>query len=255
MINRKLLMNADTWYIQNGLLLHLDGIYNDSYINQTHTDNPTEWKDLSGNGNDFEMINTTTTQDAFVFNGSNSWGRNKFSLGNNDLHNCLYGVSSRTIEIVFKMNNTTVTQTIFLGKCANPTDATQSGAGLWYRPASKGFKVSGADGALSLPSLAGAPTERASFSTVYHYSNSNNYTLYNNLNQCEKGAAAGNMINSPYITIGARYNSKVGYPLNGEICAIRVYNRTLTTEERLHNYKLDIRRFGLDMTNLATIDE
>jgi hypothetical protein len=38
------------------------------------------------------------------------------------------------------------------------------------------------------------------------------------------------------------------FPLNGDIYAIRIYNRRLTSEEMLNNQILDNQRFGLGLT-------
>ena len=262
MISRRMLMafepeerpEVEEWYVQDGLVLHLDGIYNDSYVNQTHKDNPTVWNDLSGNGNHFYMYNSTTTEDSFKFSGSKScYGKNNFSLVDNELSDLLKGVKTRTIEIVCKLNNTDAAQTIFLGAgMASPIEDTA--AGMWYRPASNGMKISTADGSLSYPYTTTNPTQRNHYYATYNSSHSGIYDFAQNGVACSRGTAAGNMSNPTYITIGARYYNSIGYPLNGEICAIRVYNRQLTTQEKAQNLNLDIRRFGLSATPV-TVDE
>jgi hypothetical protein len=238
---------SETWYVQDGLVLHLDGIYNDSYINQTHTDNPTIWKDLSGNNYNFAMTNITTTQDSFIFDGT-AYGINDFDRSTSNLDKCLLGLSDKTIEVVFKMNTTSTSQVMFLGYNGDNNNISRSSNGLWYRPTSKGFKVSGVNGTISPPSTVDpVPTDRMVASVVCGANSGDDYTLYiNNGVGCPKGAAGGNMQNYPNISIGAKYStSGITYALNGEICAIRVYNRKLTDKERAHNFSIDKRRFDI----------
>lgn len=58
-------------------------------------------------------------------------------------------------------------------------------------------------------------------------------------------ATGGNMPTQAPYSIGGRMHATDGYPMQGEVCAIRYYNRVLTADERLANYNLDKERFNI----------
>lgn len=220
-------------YIKDGLVLWLDG---ESQLDDSSIING--WKDLSGNAYQAELQNVVKNADAISFNDADSLGIISSSVAGG----VLTGICERTIEIVCKLNNTDNIQVIFLG-AGKTTPAENSAAGLWYRPASKGLKVGTSDA--QCPSLVTSDSllGRASYSIVYGDTDLNDYVLYQNGTECQKGTAEGSMYNPTYTTIGCRYYNSYSYRLSGEICCIRVYDRKLSVAEREHNLQIDRRRF------------
>lgn len=235
--------DSDEGYIRDGLVLYLDG--EDDLVRNVPTDlgNATVWSDRAVLGQKAATAALTHTENAMLFNGTNSRCRidptEEISLSG-----VLSGLKDRTIEIVCKLNNTESVQTVFLGKGNATSTEDKLGVGLWYRPASGGMKVSTISNQQSSVVSAESVLERASYSVIYGEKNINDYTLYQNGVECVKGEAAGNMNNPTYTTIGSRYYSdSYSYFMNGEINCIRVYDRKLTDAEREHNLTIDRRRF------------
>lgn len=226
-------------YVKDGLALWLDGIDNGG--EGVHLTDLTEWKDLSGNGCNFALNDVTATDKAVCFNGSSSYGR----ISNDNLATLLTGLKERTVEVVCKLNNTSNVQVIFLG--LGNTGVSNGSAGLWYRPASSGFKVTSYSNK-PVP-VSDNITEACSYSIVFGNSDSNDYSFYQNGNAMSLASSAtGTMANLTATTIGARlYSGSYGYFMNGEIYSIRVYDRQLTESERLQNLMLDRKRFGISL--------
>lgn len=229
-------------YVKDGLVLYLDAEESLMLMN-IDSETARVWNDRAISGQRARVDAVTQTEKALLFDGVNSRGIIDLTEYIS-LLGVLTGIQERTIEIVCKLNDTEATQTVFLGKGA-ATDE-NGAAGLWYRPASGGFKAGTFTN--QAPSIVSNVTERASYSTVYGTENINDYILYHNGVECPKGEVAGNMNNYTYLTIGSRYyNDTYSYRLKGEINCIRVYDRKLSDEERAHNLEIDKRRFDLNV--------
>jgi hypothetical protein len=91
-------------YITSGLVVHLDGINNTGTGHSTGT---TIWKDLTNNGNDFSLYNSSTiTGTSLLFNGSNQYARSLKTLN-------LTPYDSVTVEVFIKPNSITTNSMIF----------------------------------------------------------------------------------------------------------------------------------------------
>ncbi|MDO4418964.1 MAG: hypothetical protein Q4B92_01215 [Ruminococcus sp.] len=232
-------------YVKDGLVLWLDA--QEPFI--VMYDNAGEkiriWRDRAISGQKSNVGGVSQTKDSVFFDGVNS--RSKILDEEYiNLTGVLSGLNDRTLEVVCKLNNSDDVQVLFLGK-GTAASAENGAAGLWYRPSSAGFKVGTWDSAS--PVLVSDVTERASYSIVYSNEDLNSFDFYRNGTECVKGETAGSMYNT-MTTIGARLNkdgSTWEYRLSGEICSIRVYNRKLTEQERLHNLAIDTRRFNLNV--------
>lgn len=232
-------------YVKEGLVLWLDG--EESVMSLTEEDGTSIriWCDRAVSGQKANIGGVTQSEDAVVFDGVNGRGK-LMDTEYINLTGILSGLQDRTVEIVCKLNDTDSVQTVFLGK-GMTASAEIGAAGLWYRPASGGFKVGTWDESPSVP--ISNVTERASYSIVYGIDSLTDFMFYQNGVECPKGAAEGNMYTT-MTSIGARLktdNETWQYRLNGEICCIRVYYRKLTDAERAHNLEIDKRRFNLNV--------
>ncbi len=232
-------------YVKDGLVLWLDAQEPFIVMTDDNGDKIRVWPGRAISGQKASVGGVTQTEDSVVFDGINS--RSKILDEEYvNLTGVLSGLNDRTLEIVCKLNSADDVQVLFLGK-GIATSAESGAAGFWYRPLSEGFKVGTWDAAS--PVLVSDVTERASYSIVYSSTGLNDFDFYRNGTECVKGQTAGSMYNT-MTSIGARLNkdgSTWGYRLNGEICSIRVYNRKLTEQERLHNLAIDTRRFDLNV--------
>lgn len=205
-------------YIQDGLVFHLDGIERGD----------SGWTDLIG-GKKFTLYNCTLNDDNVEFNGTSSYGKASGKLA---------GDSSGTIEAVFTTDNFVTTSDFDL-------DVLYFGDS--YGPNLQLVKYSGEEAiSTTLSDQYKNPIDKVkmvSASRVSPYPGIINgvYTPKYTIKNLSRSSAS-------YIYLG-HYTNKY---LQGKIYSIRRYNRSLTTEERLHNQLLDIQRFKLP-TNFETV--
>lgn len=210
-------------YIKDGLVLWLDGIENSR---SGHVSTPLSvWEDLMDNY-DFTLIYGTALNphpDNIPFNSQ--------CYANSDLLSVLYSYNKCTLEVVFRCADSSA-QSVFMGQTKQ----------FWYRKASNGICTS----ASGYPFYTDSPTTKASYSVIYDKSDQDNNILYQNNDICQK-SSGGSMGNYLSVNIGLRRTNSdtYSYPLNGDIYCIRLYNRELTSDERTHNYNLDVKRFNL----------
>lgn len=230
-------------YVRDGLVLWLDGDEPLLRINAGAEKEGCVWRDSFVSGQGAEMESVSQLNGGVVFDGTAGWG----IIGNTEpvaLKGILKGLKNRTLEVVCRLDDAESVQTLIIGY--GYTANTDIGAaGLWYRPASKAFKVGTWDNSPTVP--IDNVTKRASYSIVYGDSDLTDFRFFKNGIEFAQGDTSGNMY-SAAVTVGARKrNDGYGqYRLKGEICCIRLYNRKLTDAERLQNYTIDKRRFGID---------
>ena len=229
-------------YINSGLILYLDGINNSSNGHQTSI---STWKDLSTSSNDATLYNCTIENDNVSFNGSTSYA----TLPTNAFGS--YGAS--TIEVVAKVNNSSVI-------VADNDNVSSRGLGL--SSVDNVAYISTAIGDKSLPTISGSLGSNRFNSTFSLFSNKNMYTIeydgqnygntkvYVNATEATKTDSINGFSNTAtYPMIGRRFygngSNVTQWPLNGNIYAIRVYNRKLTESEIQNNYEIDKVRFGI----------
>lgn len=223
-------------YVRDGLVLYLDGKEPLMTLNGGRI-----WNDSNVRGQHAELESVYTNDTLISFDGVSSCGRIKESQPVS-ASEILTGVKERTIEVVCKIEDTENTQVIFLGK--GSANFSSLAVGLWYRPASGGFKCATCNEQNA--AYVSKVDELASYSILYNGDDINNYSLYQNGVYCPKGATGGNISNATFPVIGARYyGNEYGYRLKGKIACIRVYDRILTDEERARNLATDKERFGI----------
>ena len=213
-------------YVQDGLVLLLDGIRN---TRSGHSTNTSIWEDLSGNNYDYTLNNIQINDNNIYFKGTN----NSYALRKENLSeifgNTLY--DDRTIEIVVKD-----TSDSHIWICGNSSSR-------------KAIGIYGERLTVSIP-----PDYVSTFSLKNSVLKVNNYSIlhkkegeicaYQNNEQLVNTNNLNCWTHSGEVSyIGNR--STNGTPLNGEIYSIRVYNRILTEKEINYNYQIDKKRFGI----------
>ena len=213
-------------YVQDGLVLLLDGIRN---TRSGHSTNTSIWEDLSGNNYDYTLNNIQINDNNIYFKGTN----NSYALRKENLSeifgNTLY--DDRTIEIVVKN-----TSNSHIWICGNSSSR-------------KAIGIYGERLTVSIP-----PDYVSTFSLKNSVLKVNNYSIlhkkegeicaYQNNEQLVNTNNLNCWTHSGEVSyIGNR--STNGTPLNGEIYSIRVYNRILTEKEINYNYQIDKKRFGI----------
>ena len=204
---------ASTDYVQDGLVLLLDGIHN---IRGGHSTSTNVWEDLSGNNYDVTMKNITINENNMYFSGGSS---------------IMY--SSNNIDAV------SVEMVLELEESSQDSQYIASFGSLYkilaWTPSEKGFSLGNGKKRYLLEDL----YKKSSISVQYNpdvmYLNSKK--LENSLEQ-EPWSAPPKY---PFMISG--YAN--GWRLKGKIYSIRVYNRALTQDEINHNYEMDKKRFGI----------
>ena len=214
--------------VTDGIICHLDAANKNSYPGSGTT-----WTDLTNNGNNFTLNNTSFNSGNggyIVLNGTNAYA----SISNLSLN------SGFTLEIWAYMNNagsfglfgqgtatnnnglhilyTTDTRGMIFGMYANDNDYQEN-----YRPSTGNW-----------------------YNWVFTYNGSSyEKRFYANGDLIKPGASVQNIYSGTgQFNIGAIYGSATS-PANGRVGAVRIYNRVLNTAEILANYYGQKSRFGL----------
>lgn len=229
-----LMKNKKNEYIKKGLQLWIDGIEN---TREGHSsDKLIQLYDISENDYDFTILGGSTVvpeKNCIPFNKNCVYG-----CSNETLQDLMMGLKNRTIEIVCSISDSdSNAKVIFLGGKNNNLN---SGAGLWYRPTSAGLCVSGNSKAHKITNIENVHT----YSVIYDDIAINNTKVYQD-NALTETVSGGTMASSSVCVGGRYYNGTSTYRFSGNIYCIRVYDRQLTQEEREHNRKIDIERFGI----------
>ena len=214
------------YYVQDGLVLLLDGIKN---TRNGHSTSTNVWEDLSGNNYDYTLNNIQINNNNIYFKGTN----NSYALRKENLSeifgNTLY--DDRTIEIVVKD-----TSNSHIWMCGN--SSSRKAIGIYGGR----LTVSILSDNVSTFSLKNSALKVNNYSILHKkegeicvYQNNEQLVNTNNLNCWDHSGEVS--------YIGNRSTNVT--PLNGEIYSIRVYNRILTEKEINHNYQMDKKRFGI----------
>lgn len=216
-VREPLKVYADGNYIKYGLIFHLDGWcceddsgWTDIVSNITFVNNGCD----RGKGGAWIIPNTTSTKNSLRYDralpfASGTWNTHTIEC-------VYYTIASRAQSFLSPMSNNTIS--IGLSAVANRFLISTSSSNCQYDTptgtSARGFhtvsiNVSGGlmDGSISITNTPG--------------------------NNC--------LIAGGYSGIGA--SSATNYPFDGEIYAIRVYNRLLSVEEMRINQKIDMKRF------------
>lgn len=212
-LGEELVFGSDTpaWetpYITDGLIFMLDGI--------EKGENEGTWTDLVG-GITFTNNNVINTDYGWSFNGRSSYFYST---------SVLTGSSNHTVEVCFKPNNTN-TYCLFI--CNKNTQNNV----LFYK---SGNNITFSQYNNTYP-LTLSANQKYSVSL-----NLDNGLL--NGSSVIKNSSTDYQIGTNNFYIGRR---SAGSYFNGEIYAIRVYNRKLSQAEQLFNFNVDNTRFNLGL--------
>ena len=213
-------------YVQDGLVLLLDGIRN---TRSGHSTSTNVWEDLSGNNYDYTLNDIKINDNNIYFKGtSDSYALRKENLSE-IFGNTLY--DDRTIEIVVKD-----TSDSHIWICGN--SSSRKAIGIYVGT----LNVSISPDNVSTFTLKSSALKVNNYSILHKkegeicvYQNDEQLVKTNNLNCWNHSGEVSYIGNS----------STNGTPLNGEIYSIRVYNRILTEKEINHNYQIDKKKFGI----------
>lgn len=206
----KLVYEANSWvnpYITDGLIFMLDGIEKGGAEGT--------WKDLI-KGITFTNNNVTSTEYGWSFNGSSS---SFYST------TVLTGSENHTVEVCFKPK-TTGTYCVFA--CNN-----QTANNMMFYKSNSNIVFLQRKNIYSLSLSANTPQS---------VSLNLNQGLHNG--SAKSKSSSTDYWNNSNFWVGRRAH---GNYFNGEIYAIRFYNRRLTQEEQLHNFAADNERFSLGL--------
>lgn len=214
--------------VRSGLVLHLDAANKKSYPGSG-----TAWNDLSGAGNNGTTVNipvySTTNSGIFSFNGTDEYAFGSlptFAVG-----------SSATIEAFVKLNNVTTLSNIFThGRSGNSFSM-----GMVILNSNLRFRNSVSDHALSTPTT---------LSTGQWYHLALSITASQTTGYCNSlsQGTSSQVITTNAITdfhISRRSSNSNTEFVNGDIAAIRVYNRALTAAEIRQNFEATRGRYGI----------
>ena len=199
-------------YVQDGLILHMDGIEKGSTTNR--------WTSVIG-GYQFVPQGSGTV----LFNDNNIELDGSSYLRNSSFTPVSSNVG--TIEVVTEITPTN--SCIFIPRWGTgyTIAAGMFGSGFLFGVKTATARYPNATGKLSIS----ANGDRCIYNGVGQQVNGSDYIAVSGLD---------------YNLIGARYrNSAYGYYATGKIYSIRIYNRKLTEEEMLSNFSIDKARFGI----------
>ncbi|MDD3304137.1 MAG: hypothetical protein PHP54_04390 [Clostridia bacterium] len=220
-------------YIQNGLILHLDGIQN---TRAGHNSSSKIWEDLSAQGNNGTLKFTSPT-----------WNENSLAFSSSNANAVLFGIMNPTYvtqELVFKFDSlaTSDVQTIF-------ANFEGGGYGYEYNKLTNKFyyqvfvKESGSYKQVVIDA-------NPQVGKIYYLSSKydgNNITIYSNGEKIGSLKVPGT-IGIPSNTIMAMGANPTGNGIDTYYCDItvysaRIYNRVCSDAEIMSNYLIDRGRF------------
>ncbi|MBP3920234.1 MAG: LamG domain-containing protein [Bacilli bacterium] len=231
--------NKGNIYVPNDLIVYLDAVNN---TGNGHSNQTTEWRDLSGNNHNVTLYNNPIWHDnSLIFDGVTN-----------------YGLISSTANIEFKKGTTWEVRVKMLsltGAYDNGINTSAEFFGNW-EGAGGGFMLS---------------TDNKFYSNIYindsyntiefdRAANLNNYytltmTYDNNIRKIYLNGVLLSTTEitpstyikpstAPFALGGNPYISGVNGYANVEFQSVRIYDRALTDEEVAKNYQADIFRFG-----------
>jgi hypothetical protein len=231
--------------VKNGLVLNLDSSNTVSYPTSGTT-----WTDLSGNGYHGTLINGPTfdsTSKSIVFDGTNDYVSCGTQIGN-------FGTSNFTINFLFKTGEQSAPST-FVAKSIggsptsdygwlvnNGSDGTNLGFAIasanvnWGTNGSYVIQTSGATINNNTWQMATIVGDRSQ-PNVSIYLNGVLQNLKSYVATTAPFTSLGNVTNDKIFAIGSESDiSSSPYPIEANIEALRIYDRSLSQSEVLQNY-------------------
>ena len=237
----------------DGLVLHLDGIYN---TRNGHNANSNVWEDLSGNNYDFSYHflanNSLWTDKSYSLNG----GYNRTLVCNTAI---MSGFTQATIEVRYK-TNTTQNTWIFQNRSNSNVEGCFQMCTTLNRSVTAGniYKANGNCVYIEEGNVNNDLNKQYTVSFSY---NNGAFKIYTNgvLKQTAEyfkssygGTNQERITDADFAEIASRtvYSLGSGLPwtagfgMNGEIYSVRIYPVALSENEILNNYDIDNKRFG-----------
>ncbi len=224
----------------SGLVLHLDAGNTASYIGSGTT-----WNDLSGNGSNVTLTNTTFSSGnggSIVFNGTSSYANFDANIGTTNVV---------TVEMWVKTNSLrTPTGAMYFG--FNLYDAWTASGNIGYNTASGdqyGFLSSKVD------YLGIEGSWRQLVFVMYAGAKTNNKIYVNGESQTLS------QIQGTFSTVNSNFNSGAGrisswlndqnWLINMNVASFKIYNRELTAQEITNNFNASSTRFYAEKDGLS----
>ena len=201
-------------YVQDGLVLLLDGIRN---TRSGHSTSTNVWEDLSGNNYDVTMKNITINENNMYFSGDTSI---MYSSNN---------IDAVSVEMVLELEESSQGEQ-YIASFGSIYKI------LAWTPSEKGFSLGNGKKRYLLEDL----YKKSSISVQY-----NPDAMYLNSKKLENSVVSTSWSAVPKYPFMISAYSSGYYKLKGKIYSIRVYNRALTQDEINHNYQMDKKRFGI----------
>lgn len=205
-------------YVTDGLMALYDSIKNTA---NGHINSPSSWVDLSGNERHLLSVysNNIFTMDSNFFYQSSMEMRYSDSQAMD---------SVKTLEIVIRPRSNTNQMVLQLNRSKKGMYLIKSANSMQFNSGEYGFPIN--------------RTVRSSVSYDYD----NDKCFVNGVEVAHNSSVDTWSSSYNYDILLQDYDS-TAYDFRGEICSIRLYNRTLTTEEKAHNLAIDINRFGVEV--------
>ena len=201
-------------YVQDGLVLLLDGIQN---IRGGHSTSTNVWEDLSGNNYDVTMENITINENNMYFSGDTSI---MYSSNN---------IDAVSVEMVLELEESPQGEQ-YIASFGSLYKI------LAWSPNVKGFSLGHGKKRYLVENL----YKKNSISVQYSPD-----AMYLNSKKLENSVVSTSWSAVPKYPFMISAYSSGYYKLKGKIYSIRVYNRALTQDEINHNYEMDKKRFGI----------
>lgn len=232
-------------YIKNGLVLHLDGINN---TGNGHENTATTWKDLSGTSEDAILNNVSTTAAS-----DSGWGDNYLALDGVDDY--VTGLAQTngdiTVEFVGKTMNTNRAVIYMINYWSG--SATSPTMQLWNDLTNEVFPrmlvpKTEDDTYLEIgkTQFDSVINPKTSLYTITKDNNAIKYIVNGDLIKEYNETQFMNRFNITDLnfTIG-KWHKGSSHLSKQNVNAYRIYNRALTNEEAIHNYRIDKYRFNI----------
>ena len=201
-------------YVQDGLVLLLDGIRN---TRSGHSTSTNVCEDLSGNNYDVTMKNITINENNMYFSGDTSI---MYSSNN---------IDAVSVEMVLELEESPQGEQ-YIASFGSLYKI------LAWSPNVKGFSLGHGKKRYLVENL----YKKNSISVQYSPD-----AMYLNSKKLENSVVSTSWSAVPKYPFMISAYSSGYYKLKGKIYSIRVYNRALTQDEINHNYEMDKKRFGI----------
>ncbi len=224
--------NKGNSYVQDGLIVYLDGINN---TGEGHSNDTTVWKDLSNNGNDATLYNNPTwNNSSLTFDGVDDYGILD-NTANTQFPNGL------TIEARIKIISLTNTSQNYYIDNENTSSSNDGLRQYIDKSTMKPATTLAINGSTYIYTSNSSIELNKTYTITTTYDN-NRITLYIDGNTVSLGNRPGVYPGSTLgINIGRQY--RTGKCSNIEFQNILLYNRALSENEVKRNYQADMSRY------------